>query len=209
MKDLLTNLNKIEELKQELKDIENESIKNGFCKANTILSALNNYLNQYNFIMKKLNMNCTIFTEKRYYDMYYNLRYVNIRYDRNINLWTLDFDHTIINLKNGIQNHTDYNILCVHRHIIQELSIDEIINKLEELINKRQKEMIDELSKQIQKEKETLESFCNVTINNIKAIYLKLFKLKEEFKNTDNLNLIEPIIKTIDNLEDYIAEDLD
>lgn len=45
--------------------------------------------------------------------------------------------------------------------------------------------------------------------NNLMITLNKLFKLKNDFKDTGELDLIEPIIEAIDSIEDYISEDLD
>ena len=65
--------------------------------------------------------------------------------------------------------------------------------------------MIKENNKKIQ----SLKSFKEFVNDNIMITLNKMFKLKNVFKDSGNLDLIEHIIQSIDDIENYIAEHLD
>jgi len=208
-KEILENMKQIKELKAENKKL-NEQIKDdGIQLANTLLSSLYARLRIYTAILKELSTGMNIQTSKSYTLKYRGVSSVHITFDYSHEKWNLLFDNRNIDLSKGINSSIYYTEFCVDNPVILELDFDEICNKIEDFIINVQNDKINKLINENNKKRLSLESFKTFVDNNLMTTLNKLFKLKNDFKDTGELDLIEPIIEEIDKIENYIAEDLD
>ena len=208
-KEILENMKQIRELKAENKKL-NEQIKDdGIQLANTLLSSLYARLRIYTAILKELSTGMNIKTSKEYKVQYRGVSSVHITFDYSHEKWKLLFDNREIDLSKGINSSVYYIEFCVDNPVIMELDFDEICNKVEDFIINVQNNKIDSITTENNKKRLSLESFKTFVDNNLMITLNKLFKLKNDFKDTGELDLIEPIIEEIDKIEDYIAENLD
>ena len=209
MKEILENLKQINELEKE-REIIIEQIKNeGIEMTNNLLYALNSRLKIYSPILRKLNMGINI--QLKQYKVKYNQlpQVVRIAYTYSNDCWQLLYNRIKVELNKGISNLTAYSELCVENPIIQELDFELICKKIEDYIKNVQNDKIEKLEKENNDKQNSLKSFKDFVDNNLMITLNTLFKIKNDFKDTGDLDLIEIIIQTIDNLEAYIAEDLD
>lgn len=208
-KEILENMKQIRKLKAENKEL-NEQIKNdGIQLANTLLSSLYSRLRFYTAILKELSTGMNIKTSKTYKVQYSGVSTVHITFDYTHEKWNLLFDNHNIDLSKGINSSVYYTEFCVDNPVIMELNFDEICNQVEDFIINVQNNRINKLINENNKKRLSLESFKTFVDNNLMTTLNKLFKLKNDFKDTGELDLIEPIIEEIDKIEDYIAENLD
>ena len=209
MKEILENLKQINELEKE-REIIIEQIKNeGIEMTNNLLYALNSRLKIYSPILRKLNMGINI--QLKQYKVKYNQlpQVVHIVYTYSNDCWQLLYNRINVELNKGISSLTAYSELCVENRIIQELDFELICKKIEDYIKNVQNDKIEKLEKENNDKQNSLKSFKDFVDNNLMITLNTLFKIKNDFKDTGDLDLIEIIIQTIDNLEAYIAEDLD
>jgi len=159
--------------------------------------------------LKELSTGMNIQTSKSYTLKYRGVSSVHITFDYSHEKWNLLFDNRNIDLSKGINSSIYYTEFCVDNPVILELDFDEICNKIEDFIINVQNDKINKLINENNKKRLSLESFKTFVDNNLMTTLNKLFKLKNDFKDTGELDLIEPIIEEIDKIENYIAEDLD
>lgn len=208
MKEILKNMEKIKKLTQENKTID-EQIKNkGIEIVNTLLYSLNSRLSIYGPILRRMDMGLNIGL-KQYDTKYDGYKQVHIVYSYSDNNWSILFDNIKIKLDKGIDTLFKYSEFCIQNPVIQELDFETICSKIENYITNVQETNIRKLTEDITNKQNSLESFKAFADNNLRITLNTLFKLKNDFKDTGDLDLIEMIIQTIDNLEAYMAEDLD
>ena len=208
MKEILKNMEKINNLKQENKTIDEQIKTQGIEIVNTLLYSLNSRLSIYGPILRKMNMGINIGL-KQYDTKYDGYKQVHIVYSWSDNDWNLLFDNIKIKLDKGIDTLFKYRELCIQNPVIQELDFETICNNIENYITNAQETNIRKLTEEIINKQNSLKSFKDFVDNNLMITLNTLFKIKNDFKDTGDLDLIEIIIQTIDNLEAYIAEDLD
>ena len=146
---------------------------------------------------------------KQYDTKYDGYKQVHIVYSYSDNDWQLLFDNIKIKLGKGIDTLFKYRELCIQNPVIQELDFETICSNIENYITNAQETNIRKLTEEIINKQNSLKSFKDFVDNNLMITLNTLFKIKNDFKDTGDLDLIEIIIQTIDNLEAYIAEDLD
>lgn len=208
-KEILENMKQIRELKAENKELNEQIKNNGIQLANTLLYSLYSRLRIYTAILKELSTGINIKTSKVYKVQYREVSSVHITFDYSHEKWKLLFNNREIDLSKGINSSVYYIELCVDNPVIMELDFDEICNKVEDFIINVQNNKIDCITTENNKKRLSLESFKTFVDNNLMITLNKLFKLKNDFKDTGELDLIEPIIEEIDKIENYIAENLD
>lgn len=207
-KEIFENMNTINELKENNKILNEQIATQGIESANNLLYSLNSRLRIYNPILKKLQTGINIGLST-YHACYDGASQVRITYSYNQETWQILFNNYKIELNKGINTSTFYKIFCVDNPILVELNFDEICEKIENYIITVQKDKILKLTKENNNKEQSLKSFKDFVDNNMMITLNQLFKLKNDFKNTGDLDLIEIILETIDNLENYIAENLD
>lgn len=208
-KEILENMKEIRALKVENKKL-NEQIKDdGIKLANTLLNSLYSRLRIYTAILKELSTGMNVRTSKTYEVQYRGTSSVHITFDYSHEKWKLLFDSREVDLSKGINSSIFYTELCVDNPVIMELDFDEICDKVEDFIIKVQNDKINSITTENNKKRLSLESFKTFVDNNLMITLNKLFKLKNNFKDTGELDLIELIIEEIDKIENYIAENLD
>lgn len=208
MKEILKNMEKINHLTQENKTIDEQIKTQGIEIVNTLLYSLNSRLSIYGPILRRMGMGVNIGLQQ-YNTKYNEYKMVRIVYSYSDNNWNILFDNIKIKLDKGIDTLFKYNELCVQNPVIQELDFETICSKIENYITNVQETNIRKLTEDITNKQQSLESFKAFADNNLRITLNTLFKLKNDFKDTGDLDLIEMIIQTIDNLEAYMAEDLD
>ena len=208
MKEILKNMEKINNLKQENKTIDEQIKTQGIEIVNTLLYSLNSRLSIYGPILKRMNMGLNIGL-KQYNTKYDGYKQVHIVYNYSDNNWNLLFDNIKIKLGKGLDTLSKYSELCIQNPVIQELDFETICSKIENYITNAQETNIKKLTEDIINKQNSLKSFKDFVDNNLMITLNTLFKIKNDFKDTGDLDLIEMIIQTIDNLEAYMAEDLD
>lgn len=208
MKEILKNMEKINNLKQENKTIDEQIKTQGIEIVNTLLYSLNSRLSIYGPILRMMDMGINI-SLKQYDTKYDGYKQVHIIYSYSDNDWELLFDDIKIKLGKGIDTLFKYKELCIQNPVIQELDFETICSNIENYITNAQETNIRNLTEEIINKQNSLKSFKDFVDNNLMITLNTLFKIKNDFKDTGNLDLIEIIIQTIDDLEAYIAEDLD
>lgn len=208
MKEILKNMEKINILKQENKTIDEQIKTQGIEIVNNLLYSLNSRLSIYGPILRKMNTGINIGL-KQYDTKYDGYKQVHIVYDYSYNNWKLLFNNITIKLDKGIDTLFKYTALCVENPVIQELDFETICSNIENYITNAQETNIRKLTEEIINKQNSLKSFKDFVDNNLMITLNTLFKIKNDFKDTGDLDLIEIIIQTIDNLENYIAENLD
>lgn len=208
MKEILENMEKINNLKQENKTIDEQIKTQGIEIVNTLLYSLNSRLSIYGPILRRMDMGINI-SLKQYDTKYDGYKQVHIVYSYSDNNWKLLFNDIKIKLDKGIDTLFKYKELCIQNPVIQELDFETICSNIENYITNVQETNIRNLTEEIINKQNSLKSFKDFVDNNLMITLNTLFKIKNDFKDTGDLDLIEIIIQTIDNLEAYIAEDLD
>jgi hypothetical protein len=208
MKEILKNMEKINNLEQENKTIDEQIKTQGIEIVNTLLYSLNSRLSIYGPILRRMNMGINI-SLKQYDTKYDGYKQVHIVYSYSDNNWKLLFNNIKIKLDKGIDTLFKYQEFCIQNPIIQELDFETICSNIENYITNVQETNIRNLTEEIINKQNSLKSFKDFVDNNLMITLNTLFKIKNDFKDTGNLDLIESIITAIDAIEDYIAEDLD
>jgi hypothetical protein len=206
---ILTQLEEIRTLTKKYSETKKEIKEKGIDSANKLMKALDARLSIYIPIIEELGIN--VFVKIKEYTSDGQSSNLILTSDTIDNTWELKFKNYNMLLNKGIKaTHSYYyDIFCVENKIIQELNFEELAKKVEEYILSKQKNIIDRLSTDIYKNQESLDSFEQLSKNNVMATLNYLFKLKNEFKDNGSLDLINPIIEAIDSIEDQIAEELD
>lgn len=208
-KEIVENMKQIRYLKAENKRLNEQIEEDGIQLVNTLLYSLYSRLRFYTAIIKELQIGMNIRTSKEYKIENRGMSSVHITFDYSHEKWNLLFDNYSIDLSEGINYALYYKIFCVNNPVIMELDFDEICDKVEDYIIKVQNDKINSITTENNKKRLSLESFKIFVDNNLMITLNKLFKLKNDFKDTGELDLIELIIEEIDKIENYIAEDLD
>lgn len=206
-KTILNQLEEIRKLTKKYNETKEEIKEKGINSANKLMKALDARLSIYLPIIKELEINVR-FTIKEYDN---DGEISSLRLISDINTWELSFKNYNISLNSGIKSTHSYyyDIFCIENKIIQELNFEDIAKKIEEQILYHQKNIVDRLSTDIYKNQASLDSFEQLSKNNVMTTLNYLFKLKNEFKDNGSLDLINPIIEAIDSIEDSISEELD
>lgn len=208
-KEIVENMKQIRALKVDNKNLNEQIKEDGIQLANTLLSSLYSRLRFYTSILKELTTGMNITTSKKYELKYKGICEIHITFSYNKESWNLLFDNYSIDLSKGINSSMMYEVFCVNNPVIMDLDFDEICNKVEEFILNVQNAKIQSLEIENDKKRSSLESFKTFVDNNLMITLNKLFKLKNDFREYGDLDLIEPILEEIDKIESYIAEDLD
>lgn len=208
MKEILENMKEIRNLKKINTEL-NEQIKNeGIELANKLLYSLYTRLSIYIPIIKELKTGINIALKSYKIDSI-TTKTVHIVSNYSNNTWQIMFDNYNVDLKIGIRTLPYYQKFCINNPILIELDFDQICQEIEKRILNTQKNIISNIINDNHKTTESLKSFKEFVNDNIMITLNKLFKLKNDFKDSGNLDLIESIITAIDTVEDYIAEDFD
>lgn len=208
-KEILNQLEEIRTLTQKYNETKKEIKEKGINSANNLMKALDARLSVYNPIIKELGISVNLKIKEYTVDgQRSNLILISKAID---NTWELALKSYNLLLNKGINSthHYYYDIFCIENRIIQELNFEDLAKKVEEYILYDQKKIIDRLSTGIYKNQESLDSFEQLSKNNVMTTLNYLFKLKNEFKDNGSLDLINPIIEAIDSIEDSISEELD
>lgn len=208
-KEILNQLEEIRILTKKYSETKKEIKEKGIDSANKLMKALNARLSIYIPIIEELGIH--VFVKIKEYTSDGQSSNLILTSDTIDNTWELTFKNYSMLLNKGIKSTHSYyyDIFCVENKIIQELNFEELAKKVEEYVLSEQKNIIDRLSTGIYKNQESLDSFEQLSKNNVMATLNYLFKLKNEFKDNGSLDLINPIIEAIDSIEDQISEELD
>jgi hypothetical protein len=208
-REILNQLEEIRTLTKKYNETKKEIKEKGIDSANKLMKALDARLLIYIPIIKELGISVHVNIKEYISDgQRSNLILTS---DTVNNTWELTLKSYSMLLNKGINSTHSYyyDIFCVENKIIQELNFEKIAEKVEEYILSKQKNIIDRLSIDIYQNQESLDSFEQLSKNNVMATLNYLFKLKNEFKDNGSLDLINPIIDAIDSIEDQISEELD
>lgn len=207
MKELLTKIEEMTQVTEELKRTKETSLKQGKEIVVKKLNTLYNLLKPYSEIAKLIpdtaaGYDISVKDERN------NFAYLN--YHRNGADWNLK--------TNGINRQlflddakicdSDYRYFTISTKIIQNINEEEIIKKVENKTIEMFQSYINRATKEINEYNEAFESFqTKLSATTITNILESLFDANNEFKNTGNLDLIEIISGYISTLENLLKGD--
>lgn len=207
MKEILENMKEIKELKEVSVNLDEQIKDEGIEGMNKLLYSLYTRLNIYIPILRELEISINI-PLKSYKISSISTKTVHIVFNYSKQTWEIMFDYHNIDIKRGTASTMYYKVFCIDNPILIELDFDEICQKVEHRILKTQENIKNNMIRENNKKLQSLKSFKEFVNDNIMITLNKLFKLKNDFKDSGNLDLIEHIIQSIDDIERYIAEDL-
>lgn len=203
MKELLTKIEEMTQVTEELKRTRETALKQGKEIVVKKLNTLYNLLKPYSEIAKLIpdtaaSYDISIKDEKN------NFAYLN--YHRNGADWNLKTNgiNRQLFLNDAKICDNDYRYFTISTKIIQNINEEEIIKKVENKTIEMFQSYINRATKEINEYNEAFESFqTKLSATTITNILESLFDANNEFKNTGNLDLIEIIsgyITTLENL---------
>lgn len=207
MKELLTKIEEMTQVTEELKKTKETSLKQGKEIVVKKLNTLYNLLKPYSEIAKLIPDTAACF-DISVKDEKNNFAYINYhRNGRDWNLKTNGIDRVLFLDDDNISD-SDYRYFTISTKIIQNINEEEIIKKVENKTIEMFQSYINRATKEINEYNEAFESFqTKLSATTITNILESLFDANNEFKNTGNLDLIEIISGYISTLENLLKGD--
>lgn len=204
MKELLTKIEEMTKVTEELKRTKETSLKQGKEIVVKKLNTLYNLLKPYSEIAKLIPDTAACF-DISVKDERNNFAYLN--YHRNGADWNLKTNgiNRQLFLYDAKIDDSDYRYFTISTKIIQNINEEEIIKKVENKTIEMFQSYINRATKEINEYNEAFKSFqTKLSATTITNILESLFDANNEFKNTGNLDLIEIISRYITTLEDLL-----
>ena len=204
MKELLTKIEEMTKVTEELKRTKKTTLEQGKKAALKKLNTLYNLLKPYSELAKLIPGYAAIY-DVAIKDSKNNSAYITYR--RNGQDWHIRTSATNIydiSLNQKELDDSDYKYYAVRYDYIQNINEEEVIKKVESKTIYMFQEYINRTKKEINDLNQAFESFqTQLSTTTITNILESLFDANSEFKNTGNLDLIEIIsgyISTLENL---------
>lgn len=207
MKELLTKIEEMTKVTEELKRTKETSLKQGKEIVVKKLNTLYNLLKPYSEIAKLIPDTAACF-DISVKDERNNFAYLN--YHRNGADWNLKTNgiNRQLFLNDAEICDSDYRYFTISTKIIQNINEEEIIKKVETKTIEMFECYIKRTTKEINDLNEAFNSFqTQLSTTTITNILESLFDANNEFKNTGNLDLIEIISGYISTLENILKGD--